>query len=140
MPTDQRPSIDVDGWTLVSAEERHAAHPHTFEIPPRVLREALVPGDAAQLLFDIETKEAGRVIDRGIDRMWVIVKTRDAHGFAGVLDNDPGRAENLNLREGDIICFGPHHVAGIEHPPRDYVVAKYGASFFDDPSSRIPRA
>ena len=115
-----QPSIEVDGWTLVSAEERHAAHPHTFEIPARARREALVPGVAVQLLFDIETKEGGRVIDRGVDRMWVIVKTRDGHGYTGVLVNDPGRAVNLTLKEGDTIRFGPEHVARIEQPPRDH--------------------
>jgi hypothetical protein len=128
------PSIAADGWTLVSAEERHAANPQTFEIPPQALREALGPGAAAKLLFDIESKEAGRVIDRGVDRMWVIVNKRGVNGYAGVLDNDPGRAENLNLKEGDTIVFGPEHVAAIQYPPRDYVVAKYGESFFDEVS------
>jgi hypothetical protein len=131
----RRPSIDADGWTLVSAEERHAANPHSFEIPSRAMRESLVPGVAAKLLFDIQTREAGRVIDHGVDRMWVIVKARDGHGYLGVLDNDPGRAENLTLKAGDTIRFGPQHVAGIESPPRDYVVAKYGESFFDNPDA-----
>ena len=62
-----RPSLHADGWALVSAEERHAAQPETFEIPPKDDREALVPGAAAKLLFHIETREAGRVIDRGVD-------------------------------------------------------------------------
>lgn len=132
-----RPSIETDGWALVSAEERHAASPKTFEIPPRGSRESLPPGAGAKLLFDIETKENGRIIDRGVDRMWVIVKGRGPLGYEGVLDNDPGRAENLKLREGDVVNFGPEHVAAIEYPPRDYVVAKYGASFFDDPSCSV---
>lgn len=137
MSPDHRPTIAADGWALVSAEERHAANPETFEIPSRTLREGLVPGVAAKLLFDIETRENGRVVDRGVDRMWVIVKRREADGYAGVLDNDPGRAENLDLEEGDIIFFGPEHVAGIGYPPRDYVVTKYGESFFEEPSQRL---
>jgi hypothetical protein len=115
---------------LVSAEERHAANPETFEIPPKVDREALVPGVAAKLLFHIETKEAGRVIDRGVDRMWVIVKAVGPDGYAGVLDSDPGQSEGLNLHEGDGIVFGPEHVAAIDYPSKDYVVGKYGLSFF----------
>ena len=118
------------GWTLLSAEERHAAHPDTFHIPSKADRESLVPGAAAKLLFHIETKEAGRVIDRGVDRMWVIVKAISADGYTGVLDSDPGHSEGLNLHEGDVIVFGPEHVAAIDYPSKEYVVGKYGPSFF----------
>ena len=124
--------LDNDGWKLVSAEDRNAEHPNTFQIPARDKRESLAPGDAAKLLFDIESREEGRVLDRGVDRMWVIVKTRTERGYIGVLDNDPGTAENLRLREGDSITFGPEHVAEIGTPPRQYVIKKYGASFFFD--------
>ena len=91
----------------------------------------MFPGEAVKLLFDIETREGGSVIDRGVDRMWVIVKIRTEQGYLGVLDNNPGTAENIKLRERDLIAFGPEHVASIEQPPRDYVVGKYGAAFFD---------
>ena len=124
--------IATDGWELISAEDRHAANPETFQIPERAKRERLTPGDGAKLLFDIETREEGRVVDRGVDRMWVIVKARTELGYVGVLDNDPGTAENLRLREGDSITFGPEHVADIATPPREYVVKKYGASFFGE--------
>jgi hypothetical protein len=50
----------------------------------------------------------------------------------GVLDSDPGVAENLRLREGDSVTFGPEHIADIATPPRHYVIKKYGASFFDE--------
>jgi len=63
--------------------------------------------------------------------MWVIVKTRIEGGYLGALDNDPGSAENIQLREGDIIRFGPEHISSISRPPRDYVIKKYGESFFD---------
>lgn len=89
------------------------------------------PGDAVQLLFDIETREQGLVVDRGVDRMWVIVKRRLDEGYVGVLDTDPGRAEGLSLRAGTEVCFGPEHVIAIEHPPEDYVIKKYGLEFFD---------
>jgi hypothetical protein len=125
------PSIERDGWALLSAEERHAQHPDTFHIPPRSEREALSPGDAAQLLFDIETKEGERVIDRGVDRMWVIVKRRKGNLYTGVLDSDPGRAEGLSLREGVEVVFSAEHVIAIARPPEGYVVDKYGPAFFD---------
>jgi hypothetical protein len=117
---------------LISAEERHAAHPQTFQIPSRGARESLAPGDGVRLLFDIETRNGGRVIDRGVDRMWVIVKLRREERYVGILDSDPGFAEGLNLRAGDAIAFGPEHVADIDRPPREYVLKKYGPGFFDE--------
>jgi hypothetical protein len=125
------PTIEENGWELVSAEERAAAAPDTFQIPPRAIRESLSPGDAAKLLFDIETREDGRVVDRGVDRMWVIVKAKTDEGYIGALDNNPGAAENLQLHERDLVVFGPEHVAGIGRPPHDYIVEKYGASFLE---------
>jgi len=50
--------------------------------------------------------------------MWVIVKARTDHGYIGVLDSDPGAAENLRLREGDSATFGPEHVTDIATPNR----------------------
>lgn len=126
------PTIEEDGWALVSAEARQREHPETFTLPPLEARRGVVAGDAVQLLFDIETRRNGRVIDRGIDRMWVIVRRRDENHLSGVLDSDPGRAEGLDLRPGQIVSFGPEHIVRIETPPRDYVVEKYGASFFRD--------
>jgi hypothetical protein len=124
------PTIAKDGWTLLSAEERALAYPATFQLPPLTVRHSLSPGDAAKLLFDIETTENGHVVDRGVDRMWVIVQARTEHGYLGILDSDPGAAENLALRAGDQIAFGPEHVVEIGCLPRDYVFEKYGASFF----------
>jgi hypothetical protein len=125
-------TIEENGWILVSAEERAASAPNTFLIPARNIRESLSSGDGAKLLFDIEMREGGRIIDRGVHRMWVIVKSRTTNGYIGVLDDDPGAPENLTLREGDPVFFAPEHVADIGQPPRDYIVEKYGAHFFED--------
>lgn len=126
------PTLASDGWELISAEERSVAHLNTFQIPAREKRESLAPGDAAKLLFDIETRENGRIVDRGVDRMWVIVKARTEGGYLGALDNDPGTAENLRLRRGDDVTFGPEHIVEIATPPREYVLKQYGSSFFDE--------
>ena len=122
--------IASEGWQLISAEDRNAEYPTSFQIPNRKDRESLIPGDGAKLLFDLETRVRGQIVDRGVDRMWVIVKTRIQGGYLGVLDNDPGIAENIRLREGDIIRFGPEHVSRISKPPREYVIKKYGECFF----------
>lgn len=55
--------IAKDGWKLISAEDRNAAHPQTFQIPAQEKRESLAQGDGAKLLFDIEAREGGRVIE-----------------------------------------------------------------------------
>ena len=130
MGEDHVPSIERDGWALVSGEERHALHPATFPLPPRPARESLAPGDAAQLLFDIETRDGARVIDRGIDRMWVIVRRRAGGLYHGVLDSDPGIADGLALRQGSEVVFSAEHVIAIERPPEGYVLARYGPEFF----------
>ena len=122
--------MNGEGWALVSTEMRHERHPDSFVIPPRAERENLKPGDGAKLLFDIETREGGRVTDRGVDRMWVIVKRRVEGRYVGILENDPGTADGLRLHPGMELLFGPEHVAEIGHPPRSYVVEKYGTGFF----------
>ena len=123
-------SIAEDGWTLVSAEIRHNEHPESFRIPARIERESLRTADAAKLLFDIETREAGRVIDRGVDRLWVIVKGRAGIHYVGVLDSDPGIAPGMALRPGTEVVFGPEHIIDVDHPLRTYVIDKSGPDFF----------
>ena len=62
--------------------------------------------------------------------MWVIVRVCADGGYSGVLDNDPGIAEGLNLRERSTVEFGPEHIIDIGAPLRDYLVEKYGPGFF----------
>ena len=123
--------IERDGWTLVSAEERHARSPETFIIPSRTERESLTAGDGVKLLFDIETREAGNVIDRGVDRLWVIVKRKTGSLYVGVLDSDPGISEGLTLRPGTELLFGPEHVSAINRPPEGYILERFGPGFFN---------
>jgi hypothetical protein len=125
-------TLERDGWRLLSGEEHNARHPEPFPIPSRKERESLVPGDGVKLMFDIETREGGLLVDRGVDRMWVIVKRRTGEAYVGVLDNDPGRDE-LPLGPGLPLKFGPEHVIAIQRPPDGYVLAKYGSAFFEEP-------
>ena len=64
--------------------------------------------------------------------MWVIVKAKTKRGYIGVLDSDPGAAENLTLREGDLVVFEPEHIADTDRPPLNYIIEKYGESFFEE--------
>lgn len=124
-------TIEQDGWALISAEARHLESPGTFEIPSAEARTALRRGDAAKLLFDIETREHGAVVDRGVDRMWVIVTAVDGPLYVGVLENDPGVADGLELRPGCEVLFRAEHICSIDRPPDDYLLARFGAGFLD---------
>ena len=122
-------SIARDGWELESAEARHAKFPDSFEIPSLEQREDLKPGDAAKLLFDAEVREDGEIVDRGVSRMWVVVQSRKGRNYIGVLDSDPGYAENLSLGPGSEVLFAPEHVADIDRPPDDYLAERFGHKF-----------
>jgi hypothetical protein len=72
------------------------------------------------------------VIDRGVDRLWVIVKRRSGGVYIGVLDTDPGASPQLTLRPGAEVLFGPEHVIAINRPPDDYIYERCGPSFFEE--------
>lgn len=121
------PKLSDTGWTLLSAESRHLATPEKFQIPGKLQRINLRVGEAARLLFDIETSHDGEVVDRGVDRMWVIVGKVIENGYLGILDSDPGLAENLKLFRGDILFFGSEHICNIDYPPKDYIEDIYSS-------------
>ena len=124
-------SNERDGWVLVSAEERHQLDPENFLIPEYHERESLVRGDAAKLLFDIVAKEGDEVLDRGVDRMWVIVISRVGDKYRGVLDSDPGISPGLALRPGTEILFDARNVCDIDRPPDAYLLERFGPRFLD---------
>lgn len=122
-------TIEDCGWCLVNAELRAREQPE-FVMPDRSRREALMVADAAKLLFDIESRDGDAIIDRGVDRMWVIVKQRTEGGYIGVLDSHPDYGETVLLRQGTEVIFGPEHIIEISQPPLDYLEGKYGSTFF----------
>jgi hypothetical protein len=111
-------NLEDDRWALLSAEARHAESPDSFEIPSADVRSALRKGDAAELLFDIETREDGQVIDRGVDRMWVVITRIEPPLYVGVLMSDPGESEGLDLRPGTELIFSAEHVLRRGPPSR----------------------
>lgn len=121
--------IEKSGWTLASAVERNAEFPETFQIPAKERRNSLKRGEAAQILFDIETRENGIIVDRGIDRMWVIVISVLYDSYRGVLDSEPGTAENLKLFRGDVIEFGASHICKIDQPPKEFLEKEHRKHF-----------
>jgi hypothetical protein len=97
---------------LLDAEERHRADPDTFSIPRSDVRRGLARGARVKLLFG--SGEPGRPMSS--ERMWVeVVGTADGgdddERYVGRLANTPVVIEDLSL--GDLIAFGPRHVAAI---------------------------
>jgi hypothetical protein len=121
------PSLSRDYWQLLSAEQRHADAPESFEIPSSIERESLQPGQAAKLIFEIEGTEADGRATSSTERMWVVVTRRVADGYIGLLDNQPCtiRAdEGFYLGRGCEVPFLPMHVISIAKPPPEYVAEK----------------
>jgi hypothetical protein len=114
--------IERDFFELASGEEAHSRNPKTFWIPERSVRESLRRGQAAKLIFEIEGEEEdGSVVVQG-ERMWVIVSELVGSLYVGVLDNEPciQAAEDVYLRKGAEVPFGPEHVIDIGDPPEEY--------------------
>lgn len=120
-------TLAEDGWTLLSAEARHAESPSTFWIPPSAERKSLRVGQAAKLLFCIESVDQEESLDRAVERMWVIVVRLTGEGYVGILENQPNSIlPDRNLAPGIEVFFRPEHVADIDSPPGDYLARKYG--------------
>jgi hypothetical protein len=117
-------NLERDFWQLRSGEESHGQHPETFMLPPLEERQSLARGQAAKLIFDIETvDENGEVVLTG-ERMWVIVAERIGGSYIGILDSQPACLtpdEVTYLRFGAEIPFTPEHVIEIATPPPSYV-------------------
>lgn len=111
------PNLEEGGWELESAVARHERHPETFEIPSAAEREDLRPGDLVKLLFLLATEDEGGPYVQ-CEKMWVVVEGVTGDGYAGTLTNDPVTSEAIGA--GDVVRFGPTHVASLQHPRLDY--------------------
>lgn len=96
---------DPVDYRLANAEEKHAASPRTFFIPPRSERENLHTGDVAKLMFELVDPRDG---DPTAERMWVQVARSDGATYVGVLTNTPGAITTIT--RGDLVEFSPEHV------------------------------
>lgn len=94
---------------LLDAEERHRASPETFSIPRSEVRRHLAPGSLVKLLFG-----AGEGHPPPAERMWASVLDVAGDRYVGRLENEP--VDILDLHLGDLVRFGPEHVAAIHRP------------------------
>lgn len=79
-------SLKTDHWELRSAEKARAKYGVDFWIPSIEERQAVRPGQAVRLIFDIETDNDGK-IEVGGERMWVIVGQKIGDTYIDILDN-----------------------------------------------------
>lgn len=107
MDTPERSRRVVD-FRLANGEQIHAAHPETFEIPPRSQRETLQPGDLAKLLFAVMEPSGD---EPSAERMWVMVRQVIGGRYVGSLDNEPRAI--TTIAADDPVEFGPEHVIQI---------------------------
>lgn len=118
------PIFERDFWQLKSGEEAHRLDPTTFSLPPFTERSCLKRGQAAKLMFEIETQNEDGAIIRICERMWVIVSQPIDNLYIGILDNQPACVapdKKVYLCFGAEIPFGPEHVVDIATPPTDYL-------------------
>jgi hypothetical protein len=115
--------LETDYWELRSGEVSHAENPDQFWIPPLEQRQSLKRGQAARLIFDIESEdENGQPVLQG-ERMWVIVSEKCGEYYIGLLDNQPASfepADDVYLCFGAEIPFLSEHVIDIGDPPEEY--------------------
>jgi hypothetical protein len=97
---------------LQNVELSHRRSPISFSIPRSEQRKNLNLGDLVKLVF-----EADHPSPTGLtaERMWVEVRAIQGSTFVGALDNTPSFLSNL--QPGDLITFGPEHVAALQFSP-----------------------
>lgn len=122
------PTIEKDFWALASGEARHAESPDSFWIPPLSERESLQIGQGVRLIFEIESETEGGTIDRGCERMWVVVSEIVPPYFIGRLNNQPAVVEedsDFYLTRDAEVPFLPEHVIDIQQPPAAFTEALF---------------
>jgi len=105
-------SIEEDGWELENVVEANQYSPSTFHIPSEEERTNLRVGDRVKLifLFPCEDDEEEFPVVQG-ERMWVTVREVDGTEYQGELETAPTISDLLHV--GDLIRFGPEHIASI---------------------------
>ena len=93
---------------LENVEFVHRENPRTYSIPRSDQRYHLRVGQIVKLVFLLDTPAEDMP---HAERMWVEVKEVVGTHYVGVLDNDPRHI--TNLKAGDVIEFGPEHVAAM---------------------------
>lgn len=101
-----------DGWELEDGEALQREAPETFFLPPREVRQSLVPGQNVKLVFRISLIDEHGAKTQEVERMWVLVRQSLTEGqYLGELNNDPYCTDGMQA--GMPVVFEPRHVIQI---------------------------
>ena len=117
MKQPESPTFEEHGWELESAEDRHAQAPDTFLIPGEEERTSLQVNQRVQLLFLFIVAAEDGTPEIQCEKMWVTIDAASGDTYQGTLDNCPASSEAVS--PGDVISFGPQHVASVLIPKTD---------------------
>ena len=117
MKQPKSPTLDQHGWELESAEDRSAQTPGTFLIPSVEERTRLKCGQRVQLLFLFPVTALDGTHGIQCEKMWVTIDAVSDLTYQGTLDSRPVSSDAVN--PGDMISFGPQHVASVLIPKTD---------------------
>lgn len=118
------PSLERDLWQLRPAEQPHAAAAH------------LKRGQAAQLIFDVQSIDEHGSPEVIGERMWVVLAESLDDAYIGRLDHQPVLlTDDSYLRFGAEVPFQAQHVIDVAELPREYADRHLGRA----PVRRWPR-
>lgn len=99
-------------WCLIDPRSTIEECPYTFFVPSDAEKAALESGNLVKLIFESLDPE-----EDSIERMWVIFRGRDEHGYFGNLDNEPYDIQGLSA--GDMIHFDDFNIIAVWEPKFD---------------------
>jgi hypothetical protein len=121
------PSLEIEGWHLLSGVVSNQLYPTTFHIPSESERRAVSAGAVVKLSFElgVDYEDEPDIVLEG-ERMWVTVVGHDGPYLIGKLSNQPAAYshmidderyeadEDAPLKHGDQVVFLPEHIIDIE--------------------------
>lgn len=100
-------------YYILDAEKRQKAHPKTFKIPSREVREKVEKGFYAKLVFETTPDDTGC----NGERMWVEVVGKRRGRYSGILRNSPVFVRDLS--PGESVEFGPENICSLSPPEKN---------------------
>ncbi len=99
-------------WTLDDGIERNLESPQTFHIPKKWKKTILSKNDLVKLIF-VFTIEDRKPTTTEVERMWVIITSKNGDEFEGVLDNDPYCTDQI--KSGIHVNFNKKHIIDLDY-------------------------
>jgi hypothetical protein len=110
IPPQSNPTIEENGWELVSAVRMNLLHPKSFHIPTASDINKLGQNSLVKLLFAFADDDN----TISLERMWVKITEIDKGELVGTLETNPTKIEKLKPMTK--IKFSSEHIASIIAP------------------------